>query len=145
MLVCDKCGTLVEAHELPFVTEAHGERHRNYNCNCGGEFVEATKCDVCGEWFDNRELDGVCEVCLAEYETTGDALAIGGENTTSVEINGFIAYALDPVVINEILTKWVEENITDHSRVVVDYCEDDKPWFADYVKEKVKGNREKSL
>jgi hypothetical protein len=145
MLVCDKCGTLVEAHELPFVTEAHGEKHRNTVCGCGGEFVEATKCDVCGEWFDNRELDGVCEVCLAEYETVGDALAIGAENTTSVEINGFIAYALDPVVINEILTKWVEENITDHSRVVVDYCEDDKPWFADYVKEKVKGNREKSL
>lgn len=139
MLVCTHCGALKEEEALRYVTESHGERHLDYTCSCGGTFVEATKCEVCGEWFDNRELDGVCEVCLEEHETTGDALAIGAENTTSVEINGFIAYALDPVVINEILTKWVEENITDHSRVVVDYCEDDKPWFADYVKEKVKG------
>lgn len=139
MLVCNHCGKLKREEELKYVTEPHGERHLDYICSCGGEFVEATKCDICGKWFDANELDGVCEVCLEEYETTGDALAIGAKNTTSVEINGFIAYALDPVVINEILTKWVEENITDHSRVVVDYCEDDKPWFADYVKEKVKG------
>ena len=141
MLVCDRCGTVVAHDELPYVTEMHGERRRNTVCTCGGEFVEATKCEACGKWFDNRELDGVCEVCLEEYETVGDALAIGAGHTTSVEINGFIAYALDPVVINEILTKWVEENITDHSKVVVDYCEDDMPWFAGYVKEKSNGNR----
>ena len=141
MLVCDRCGTVVAHDDLPYVTEMHGERHKNTVCTCGGEFVEATKCEACGKWFDNRELDGVCEVCLEEYETVGDALKIGENRKVDVPINEFLAYALTPELIEEILTKWVEENFTDHSRIVVDYCEDDKPWFSEYVKEKANGNR----
>jgi hypothetical protein len=136
MLVCNKCGTLVEHFDLPYVTEMHGERHRKTACKCGGNFIEATKCKACGGWFDNTELHGVCEECLAECETVGSALEIGDSNRTMVAINGFIADILDEDMINAILTKWVEENYTDHSRPVVDYCEYDKSYFSDFVAEK---------
>jgi hypothetical protein len=137
MLVCDKCGTLVEAHELPFVTEAHGERHKNTVCTCGGEFVEATKCDICGKWFDNTELHGVCEVCMDEDETVGTALAIGEYSTEKVDgINGFIADVLSVEQINKILTKWVEENFTDHSKAVKDYLYADKMAYSEFLENK---------
>jgi hypothetical protein len=137
MLVCDKCGTLVEAHELPFVTEAHGEKHRNTVCGCGGEFVEATKCDVCGEWFDNRGLDGVCEVCLEEHETVEEALNFGDENEVEISgINGAVAFLLSAEQINKILKKWVEENFVDHSKDIIEYCEDDFCEFSEYLADK---------
>lgn len=136
MLVCNKCGTLVQANDLGYVTEVHGERHRNTHCKCGGEFIPATQCKLCGKWFDNTDLHGICEGCLEEYETVGSALEMGDSNRTMVAINGFIADILDEDMINAILTKWVEENYTDHSRPVVDYCEYDKSYFSYFVAEK---------
>lgn len=137
MLVCTHCGELKREEELKYVTEPHGERHLDYNCRCGGEFIEATKCRVCCKWFDNSELDGVCEGCLDEYETVGMALEIGAENLESVDgINGFVASCLSVEQINKILVKWVEENFTDHSKAVVEYLEDDKGYFSDYLAEK---------
>lgn len=135
MLVCDTCGKLIEDDELGYGYEPHGERTPNC-CSCGGDFIEATKCRVCGKHFDSTHLHGVCECCLEEYETVGEALAIGEENTEDVEINGFIATVLTKEQINKILTKWVEENFVDHSKAVVDYCEDDKSYFADWIADK---------
>ena len=128
MFVCKKCGKLIEDCEFPVVKQCHGYTSLGQpltediegRCSCGGEFVEAEKCKICGEWFDNRELHGVCESCLSNYETVGVALAIGKENTESVEgINGFVKSVLSAEQINKILTKWVEENFTDHSKYVV--------------------------
>jgi hypothetical protein len=39
--------------------------------------------------------------------------------------------------IGEILTKWVEENFTDHSKPIIEYCENDKGAFSENVKERV--------
>ena len=137
MLVCTHCGELKREEELKYVTEPHGERHLDYNCRCGGEFIEATQCRVCGKWFDNSELDEVCEGCLDEYETVGMALEIGAENTTSVDgVNGAVAHLLGIEQINKILVKWCEENFTDHSKPIVEYLEDDKGYFSDYLAEK---------
>ena len=137
MLVCNKCGTLVEDNELGYVTEAHGERHLDTNCKCGGEFIPATQCKICGKWFDNTELHGICEVCLGEEETVGNALEIGSYSTEKVDgINGFVADVLSVEQINKILTKWVEENFTDHSKAVVDYLESDMSAFADFLEDK---------
>lgn len=136
MLVCKICGKVTNENELRYVTEAHGERHLNHTCSCGGELTSATKCKVCGEWYDDSELHGVCEKCLGEYETVGEALAIGEQRKTQVAVNEFIAFALTEEQIGKILTKWVEENFTDHSKAVVDYCEDDKYWYSEYLAEK---------
>jgi hypothetical protein len=143
MFVCKNCGNLVE--EIPTIKQCHGHTSLGQPltetidglCSCGGDFTEATQCKICGEWFDNTELDGVCEVCIEEYETVGTALEIGNENPETVEgINGFAASVLTVEQINKILTKWVEENFVDHSKDVVKYCEDDKFYFSDYLADK---------
>lgn len=136
MLVCDRCGRLIEDDELRFDVEDYGGKSA-VPCSCGGTFIEAEQCSVCGEWFDNTDLHGVCEGCLGEYETVGEALAIGAENTTSVDgINGAVAHLLSVEQINNILTKWVEENFTDRSKPIVEYCEDDKIYFSEWLESK---------
>ena len=138
MLVCNKCGTLVQTNDLGYVTEPHGERHRNTVCRCGGDFVPATQCKLCGKWFDNTELHGICEVCLSEEETVGNAIEIGSYSKVTKEINGFFAEILTDEMIEKILGKWVEENFTDHSKAVVDYLEGDMSAFAEFLEDKYK-------
>lgn len=144
MFVCNHCGELRENLETIKQNCGHTSLGASIDetltideCKCGGKFVEATECKVCGEWFDNSEMNNVCEVCFDEYETVGEALEIGAENTESIEgINGFVASVLSAEQINKILTKWVEENFTDHSEDVVKYCEEDKFYFSDYLADK---------
>lgn len=136
MLVCNRCGTLVNYNDLGYVTEIHGERHRNTVCKCGGEFIPAKKCKLCGSWFDNTDLHGVCEGCISEEETVGNALEIGAENTEMVEVNGFIAEVLTTEQINKILTKWVEENFVDRCTPVVQYLEGDISCFTEFLEDK---------
>lgn len=136
MLVCTHCGATKRTEELKFVYEPHGEKHLNYNCRCGGEFIKATECKVCGKWFDNTELHGVCEGCLEEYETVETAIAIGSYSTEKREINGFFADILTTEMINDILGKYVEEHYTDHSKAVVDYLEADKSAYSEYLEDK---------
>lgn len=136
MLVCNRCGTVVNYNDLGYVTEVHGERHRNTHCKCGGDFIPAKKCKLCDSWFDNTALYGVCECCISEEETVGNALEIGAENTEMVEVNGFIAEVLTTEQINSILTKWVEENFVDHSIPVVQYLEGDISCFTEFLEDK---------
>ena len=138
MLVCNKCGKLRESSELGYAVESHGERHLDTNCSCGGEFVPATRCSLCGKWFDGTDLHGVCEVCLDDNETVGVALEIGDANRENVEINSFIASILNPDRINHILEKYVEEHYTDHSDAVIDYLEADMSAFAEFLEDKYK-------
>lgn len=140
MLVCNRCGTVVDYNDLGYVTEVHGERHRNTHCKCGGDFIPAKRCKLCGGWFDNTELHGICEGCLSDDETVESALAIGDYSTENVEINGFVASALSKEQINSILVKWVKENFVDHSKAVVQYLESDMSSFADYLEDKYKEN-----
>lgn len=136
MLVCNKCGKLISEDDLKYVTEPHGEKHLDFNCKCGGELIEATECKVCGKWFDGTDLHGVCEGCLEEYETVGEAIKYGSENKVNVSINECLAYLLTENQIERILTKWVEENFTDRSKPIVEYCENDKSAFSEYLEEK---------
>lgn len=142
MLICYKCGATIENDELKMTTQCHGytslgqplnERVADTSCSCGGEFVEATKCAVCGEWFDNSELEGVCEDCLEEHYTVGMALKIGDDNRINVEVNSFIASVLNADRINHILEKWVEENFVDGCRDVRDFLNADKSCFSEWV------------
>ena len=136
MLVCNKCGKLRESSELGYAVESHGERHLDTNCSCGGDFIPATQCKICGKWFDDTDLNGVCEVCLEEHETVGVALEIGDANRENVEINSFIASILNPDRINHILEKYVEEHYTDGCREVRDSLDADKSCFSEWVVEK---------
>lgn len=143
MYICNVCGHLMD--NLP-KARVYGDNllgghidETMHDCpHCDkGEMVEATLCKICGTPFDNTELHGVCENCLHEDETVGEALAIGAENPESVKgINGFIASVLPVEQMNKILAKWVEENFVDHSKSVVDYCEEDKDYYSEWLVDK---------
>jgi hypothetical protein len=136
MLICNHCGCTVEESDLSIVKEPHGEEHIDYVCSCGGDFVDAKQCPICENWFAEEETYSVCETCMKEYETVGEALDVGDREKVSVDgINGFIAEVLSVEQINKVLTKWVEENFIDHSKPVVEYCENDKQYFCDYLAE----------
>lgn len=133
MLVCNLCGNVIDEDELEYYYEAHGERRAEI-CHCGGEFVEATECACCGTWFDNEELNGVCEVCLEEATTLDTAISMGNENlVTDVAINGFYAYLLTAEKINDIIGEWVREHMTDETPEVRKYLHEDMVYFAEYL------------
>lgn len=136
MLVCDMCGKVVGSDDLKYVTEMHGERHRDTRCKCGGHFIPATKCRVCGEWFDNTELYGVCEGCLDEHYSVGTALEIGDEPRELIGVNAFVAFVLTEDEINKILIKHVEEHYTDKCREVRHYLDDNLSCYSEWVEEK---------
>jgi hypothetical protein len=142
MLVCNKCGKVIEDYELGTTKQCHGlsslgqafEEELNELCTCGGEFVEATECKSCGVWYDNAELHGVCEYCMQEYELVDIALEMGDCDLSTVEgINGFVTSVLSVKEINKILKKWVEENFIDHSKPVKDYLYNDKMEFSEFI------------
>jgi hypothetical protein len=137
MLICNRCGSTINESELKTVVEEHGERHLDLNCcYCRGKYINATKCKVCGKWFDNTDLRGICYCCLEEYETVGMALEIGDANREDVPINSFITSILDEDKINKILEKYVEEHYTDGCREVNDFLYGDISCFTEWVEEK---------
>lgn len=139
MLVCNHCGKVISEEELEWVKEPYGKMVAAPCERCGGDFVEATECEVCGEWFDNCEGHGICEVCFDEYETYEDAVDIGKEDlkTVKVELNGFTASVLTPDKIAEILDDWVAKNYANDKTAIVKYCESDMDYFTNWILDKV--------
>lgn len=110
MYVCNRCGATTD--EIESYTEWHGaEGTSNYGeitfdkpCRCGGNFVEAKECNLCGEWFDPDNMyDGICEECLKKETTEENAYKLGEECKESVKINGFLKSVFDTEEIVQIL------------------------------------------
>lgn len=139
MFICKDCYNVFtegEARITSWNSEFHcyDEEYRCPYCR-SAELTEPVQCPICGEYYDGDDGVGVCEVCLEERETVGNALKYGATSPEKIEINGFITSMLDEEQINAILTKYVEEHVTDHSPKVVFYCEEEKSAFADWVAE----------
>lgn len=139
MYVCNRCGEVTD--ELESYTEMHGaEGTSNYGpitfdkeCHCGGNFVEAKQCNLCGEWFDPDTLyDGICEDCLKKATTEENAYKLGEECKESVEINGFLKSVFDTDEIEQIL-KNAYEDLPQYykNRDATNYCLDDIEAFAE--------------
>jgi hypothetical protein len=75
----------------------------------------------------------VCEACIEAHETVADVLEFGENDTEKIEINGFVASALSVEQINSILAKWVNENIIDHSKEVLNYINRDRALFSEHI------------
>ena len=145
MYICERCGNVIEDDEFPTEVQCHGYTSLGDSfdetidgcCSCGGEYVEAYQCKVCGEWFAEDDLCyDVCDDCVKENETVAEALSIGEEYTEQVDINGFVAKVLSVEQINNILSRWVEENFVDRSKDVVEYCGESRDGFCDWLADK---------
>ena len=138
MLVCRECGYVFEEEEASNWVEEHGEE--NCGCpRCKGEFEEATRCKICGEWFLDNGIDEVCEECKEQNLTYSNALKVGDEEKQTVEINGFLASVYSISEINDILQRDYERaHKTVLSSTNIDvryYLEQNLSELADVVKE----------
>jgi hypothetical protein len=153
MYICNKCYQVVE--DKPCIITRYSSRdYDNYSpddceefdeCDCGGRFVEAIKCEICGDLYPEDEVHGgnMCRDCI-ENEINGKeyeyALEIGEDNKTDVYINGLIPSLLTPEEINKILLDYIEANkgnIKGFDKKCNKYCLEDIDCLADYVEEKV--------
>jgi hypothetical protein len=82
MLICNKCGKVIAEEDLTshkdllsyYGDEPYYEEFAD-NCSCGGDFVEAVKCDCCEEYYLDEEIYTgwrfpikVCTNCLDYYK-----------------------------------------------------------------------------
>ena len=147
MYICNRCGNLCEDDELPTYEEDFGfetgvgwkamKQTFVDTCSCGGDFVEARECALCGEYFDKEEGWRVCKHCLEEGATYENALAVGEENKDSVKINGFLANVFTESQIEEILQRELDQarklTPTDINEQAKQYCLDDSDYFGDWL------------
>ena len=146
MYMCDRCGRLTE--EPPTCYQTHGvtslgDEYREKvdgGCKCGGEFVEAYRCKVCGDWFITEDGDEpyykICDKCVEDEQTVTTAIEMGVEDERTVRINGFLVEAIGSEKINEILSAWAKENIKDDDVRVFHYCREDMLFFTEFVANK---------
>lgn len=148
MYICDNCGCTCDDDDLPIYEEDYGfetgigfkSMKQTFvdNCSCGGNFVEAQECEMCGEYFAEDDLEGgVCKECLEQNATFDNAIELGDENKDTVEINGFYASAFTLSEIEEILKReLVEAKKLAPDKINTDaknYCLDDKSYFGEWL------------
>lgn len=123
MLICEKCGSLFE------------DDYEKDICHCGGFLEEARMCELCGDYFSERQLIlGVCKDCLDSSADLFSAIELGEENPETIKVNGFIA-SLGEKTINALLAKVIKEDTVLSVLIekAEDYCLKDKECFADFL------------
>ncbi len=71
MYICDCCGDTVEGlnvrryyDEVPGNSMMSGYMYEvDDECSCGGHYVEAVECPICGDWVDPDECGGMHKDC----------------------------------------------------------------------------------
>lgn len=143
MYICRDCGEVVE--ELP--TRVYydyvdgnwlmsGYSEEELSCRCGGTFVEAVECPVCGEWI-NPENGRICEDCLKAEMTLENAIEFSEKwgRTYEVELPDFFEI-YDEKEIKEILVKHIMSTEHKEQRSVEEYCKEDISCFSDFIENK---------
>lgn len=142
MYICEICGRLYDG-EFGTHFEHHGhstyydeEVNNDRVCGtCGGEYVEATKCEICGEWFNNEEGFGVCDDCLDKGKTYENACKIWEDDTNTIEVKPILNYVFGERKINEILFAYLEANKEHYDKDIKAYINENIDYLADILKE----------
>ena len=147
MYICECCGNVVCDYELqtrkdfkPVEMTCHTDwcyETMNAPCECGGEFVEAVQCAVCGKYKEKDEYS-VCDECLEEAETLENALEYGAEAEETIEINGFLAQVFSNTEIEEILVRELNNARNSFMKpfvqeMISEYVNEDRGTFSDFV------------
>lgn len=125
-------------NEPKFTKEAHGEV---FACcpYCNGSFDEAKKCEICGEYFFEDELNGgcVCDDCVEEYKNDFDTCYAISEiaEKEEIKINALLASLVSVSKIEAVLYHILKEKGDVDCSVFIN---EDKDWFAEKLLEEVK-------
>lgn len=147
MLICDRCGQVIAeedldlTHDRDYVNNGVGRecvRDDEFykECGCGGDWVDATECKVCGEWFNDEHYRKVCDDCLDENATFENAIKMGDEEYCQheVKINGYLANEFSTDQIEAILEReLVEAEKLGTALSYREYLFNDKDAYADWL------------
>ena len=132
MFICTDCGKTIDDDELVFYKESHGES-RAYDCDCGGEFVEAKECLICGKVIEKNGNFDTCAECLGEHKTFENAVKIGKENAEQTYINGFFFEMLTSEEIENALTEFARKKFEGDKVSVKKYIDADPFYYEDWL------------
>lgn len=142
MYICNRCGHLTENLDVCLEGRGYagsfvGFEEVDAPCSCGGDFVEADKCPVCGEWYEKGDTDEYCcPDCIDDNCTVEKAIAYAKdcEDITSDGVYRFFVEALGGEAINKILEEYVLANPASISHLAVSkYCKWDTAAFGGFL------------
>ena len=140
MYICEECGdTRIELKEEcehigGFQSGKQGYTYTETECSCGGEYVEAVKCEECGEWASEL-YSGVCDDCLKGEATISNAVLFGDTKKEAVNVNGLYVKVFGEAQINSILQSAFFEKTTKGERInnANEFCLKDKEEFGEFL------------
>jgi len=136
MLICDRCGALMNEDDAQYDTRNSDVGDFIKCCSCGGDWIEATECKICGEWFNDEKSRNVCDYCLEENATFENALKMGDEEDCqeNIKLNGYLIAEFSKSRIEQILTNILRE--TQDLKLPLKYEKfllGDKDYFAEWL------------
>lgn len=155
MYKCNNCGRTFyegeEARTRSYLAHKGSEPiYTEEDCcpYCGGDYEELTKCEMCGEYHSEDELEcGICDECIEEkrYDIDFCYEISKNEQPESVRINCFLAAMFADYEINEILWdilkerqrtyKLMQSDIMKDLLDCTDFINSDRAWFAEKILE----------
>ena len=136
---CHVCGKKFENPD--FIEEKHGLDSPPYEKTavcpyCHGYFENMQKCEICGEYFCEDEIEwGVCNDCVEKNLTVDNCYRWGKDCKEKFEINGFLRAVYSDNDIERLLLKNFVEMCLHPKLVCRSFMDTDYSWFADKIKE----------
>jgi len=135
VMICENCENTISEDYLETVVDVsvnedgintYYEHTQRCQC-CGGIYVEAETCSVCGNYKRPTDLiEGVCEDCLEEFANFDTALKFGEDNRIDYEINGFIANLY---------------RLNRDNKLAEKFCLEDEHRFAKFLRKELKNEK----
>lgn len=137
MFVCNNCGDT--ADELPEYTKDYGFGCLcDTECYCGGNFVDAKKCEICGKWIPQENYSSVCDECLEESITFETAINVGEQDYKRIVINGYLASEFTVDEIESILKReLLEAEKLNRKLKYKEYCLENKQDLANEIEKEI--------
>lgn len=122
MFICEHCGRIKSAEEIQkhksFLCHIDGSDYYEdeiERCECGGDFLEATPCEICGENYLIADFitTPICKNCISTHFNLDTALKVGNTEPEKVTVNGFLQWMLDEKEIDKALIEYVKKYYSD--------------------------------
>lgn len=131
MMVCSRCG---RHEDDEYIFEEGRVTGESVKCRCGGIYLPAIRCGICGEWFDATKVENdecpVCPCCISDKSVLAVALEY------AKEIDGSVMSLLEFVFSNaaeDALIDLIEQNPEKYDDKIRDFCADDLSAFCEYL------------
>lgn len=145
--ICEMCGAIIDEDELRFTRYYDSDLHFYYEednlCSCGGDYVEAHRCEICGEYHLEEDMNGdVCLNCLRENATIDNAFEAveNTEDNHDYAIPDFLVriFGEPREIYTRLFNRLKEDNPREAKKTLKEWAVTDDA-FVDYVLDNYKG------